>query len=182
MIIIWTRKINRTFIWDGVSHQPNVGVWEKSTSFKSLFFHHSSSFHFPAMDKKIWGVRRLVARKTLSKYKSVIVARRFFRKSLFSRPDIFVGVCNHGFPEWTSNIRYLQTEWMLIPIRCHLLWSRGYYCPSSGLWIWSTQVLLCCAGACDHGGETGFWFRDGKSFPGSPGLFSLHIFFQSDFG
>ena len=135
MIIIWTRKINRTFIWDGICHQPNVGVfiWEKSTSFKSLFFNHSSSFHFPAMDKKIWGVRRLVAKKNCRNTnvfgtfvlrwrcfasckveskgkdgKSVIVARRFFGKSLFSSPDIFARVCNHGFPEWTSNVRYYR--------------------------------------------------------------------------
>jgi len=57
----------------------------------------------------------------------------------------------------------------------------GYYC-LSGLWFCCIHALPCCAGACDHGGETGFWFRDGKRFPGSPGLFSLQIFFQSDFG
>jgi hypothetical protein len=38
-------------------------------------------------------------------------------------------------------------------------------------------LLLWSAGAYDHGGETGFWFRDGKGFPGSQGLSSLYIFF-----
>ena len=90
-----------------------------------------------------------------------------------------------GMELWISRMDFkctlLQTEWILTPIRCHLLWSKGYY-RLSGLWFCCTHALPCCAGACDHGGEKGFWFRDGKSFPGSPGLFSLHIFFESDFG
>jgi len=81
MIIIWTRKNNRTFIWDGVCHQPNVGVWEKSTSFKALFFNHSSPFHFPAMDKKIWGARRLVAKKN-------IVEIQMYLEHLFCVEDV----------------------------------------------------------------------------------------------
>ena len=100
------------------------------------------------------------------------------------RAFMSIAFCS-GMVLWISRMDFkctlLQTEWILTPIRCHLLWSKGYY-RLSGLWFCCTHALPCCVGACDHGGETGFWFRDGKNFPGSPGLFSLHIFFQSDFG